>query len=1218
MSSVECVVRVLILVALQFGNCAVFYNEEGTAVDVMNIIRQYALVCGFEHICDKTILNFSFIPHLLFEHKAVCPICSCNDKCHSLNDCCPDKILLGPELDCVNTTLVSKPGSVRTSKYKMVVDCPSPNVDLREKCSAQNDSNHNVYNTPVTSQNGMTYRNRYCALCHNSSDFVAWQMSIQCTDEGDISEFNYVTSMQETVDLADYAGCELQYSSSAPKTECVDTESIIDRCNTTGKWTNYDGDIEWACQEYPHAQQFRFFRNIFCYICNPTVAGADSISACDKSMVEGAGLCNPDEFDIPLNKIPSGKCSCTKDCILDQTCCVDLTLTTPDYCTSDQQLTDTMKRKDEINFIMVNNCPNLLTNDEIRILCENDGDLGIMSTIPVYSPTTHLSYKNIYCAICHEAVVASDFENKHMDTPVYPNEFIFLEPWEIQIKCYPFTDFNFFTRFKDVLRHAQDMDCIVKFVSGNRITTSECPDQNSTKTGNCNTTGLLKVYDQDIEWACERLNSPYIQNSNMFCNICNPSTVSRTDVIGTCNATGSMFFVDPKVEYGCEHFPKHDSSSPYKNGFCRLCNTPFGINFSSSQDTKNAQEPSEIDIRVSTNVFIKGTSYRSMFAINSFIERVGIKTTRNEQNCSRSHVFDKFKNSCKRIRCSPGKIPEHDTCVPFWKRGSHLRYRLFFRLEANLTDKVTDMHSLLQRLDGSISDEISASVRSPIQFVSRYLTTDVSCNLTTHQVAYTVPSLPSSTKHVQVKILYHSCFVVKLQVNRLETEASLLQMRNKKIQVFTKDSIIDFTAECDVDAYYIPSRISFWKSMGKCYIFEFSAFKSRLLRESTPLFEIVSSVMTCPQIPILTDVHISATTHQAYVQYLDKTFEIDQYRVISRKGIAVCMDDYTRKTGNQNSEMSERMANALGIFTIVCTSLSLACLLLSFITYCLFRSLRTLPGKNNMCLIISLFLAQATFQFGTYPYQDDTFCIAVGIASHYFWLATFCCMSVCCLHMFLTFNIRFLSLFDKNDSSSVIKRYCLFSFGLPSAIVSVNYGINYAVFGSKYSGYGPHICFLTNPYSVGFSLALPLIVSTVANIIFFAFTMKNIRSSSKSDIKDPLLKKHTTSRLPRLRAINRSCTTTTKKEGTACHFDRVSHGGGPDLKRMLLKVKRIMTLKTKDFNSPAPHAAASPAEQAAGDVAILDDPYVTEARGPLHQAAIQTAQQPSRPAQHPR
>ncbi|XP_052085093.1 uncharacterized protein LOC127722236 [Mytilus californianus] len=52
---------------------------------------------------------------------------------------------------------------------------------------------------------------------------------------------------------------------------------------------------------------------------------------------------------------------------------------------------------------------------------------------------------------------------------------------------------------------------------------------------------------------------------------------------------------------------------------------------------------------------------------------------------------------------------------------------------------------------------------------------------------------------------------------------------------------------------------------------------------------------------------------------------------------------------------------ALEITTIVCTCVSLFCLLLSFITYSLFPLLRTLLGKNNMCLILSLFIAQTSY-----------------------------------------------------------------------------------------------------------------------------------------------------------------------------------------------------------------------------------------------------------------
>ncbi|XP_052063034.1 uncharacterized protein LOC127702770 [Mytilus californianus] len=61
-----------------------------------------------------------------------------------------------------------------------------------------------------------------------------------------------------------------------------------------------------------------------------------------------------------------------------------------------------------------------------------------------------------------------------------------------------------------------------------------------------------------------------------------------------------------------------------------------------------------------------------------------------------------------------------------------------------------------------------------------------------------------------------------------------------------------------------------------------------------------------------------------------------------------------------SSEMS-----VLQIIILIFTILSLICLFLIFITYCLFEQLRTLPGKNNMCLVIALFFAMAFLEFGS-------------------------------------------------------------------------------------------------------------------------------------------------------------------------------------------------------------------------------------------------------------
>lgn len=728
------IVGILFLVLVRLRDCAVFLNKEGEAVDVIDIIRQYALVCGSNQICDKAVLNFPHLPSFVSTHKPICPKCSCSDTCYSRNNCCPDKILLGPELECTNTTLVSITGSV-TNTYPMVVDCP--NIELRERCFARNDSNRNVYNTPVTSHNGITYRNMYCAACHNKSDITPWPMYIECMDEMDMSEFNYVTSMQETVALAYQNLCELQYLPNSHQQQCSDVQSdfIVDHCNTTGKWAKLDPDIEWACQNYPYAQDFRFFKNIFCFICNPTTVGGDVISVCDNSLgwldtalnractespkhyrtypyknifcyycnrptflftdintrfsfgllnkeyisfafqiesfranpaykahssktqtllktdeaenlnvnltnilynyvlVQGAGLC---KLDKSLPYIPPKACSCSMECIISENCCVDVALTTPNYCTSNQRLTDTRNRQNENNFLVINDCPYIAENNEIKTLCENDDNADIKSKIAVYSPNSKLSYKNVYCAICHEAEAV----NVTLETSGHQKQFI---PWEIHIRCYPFTDFTFFTRFKNVLRYAHDNNCIVKFVSSESI---ECLDEKTTKTGRCNTTGLLQFNDPDIEWACEMLDSPYIRNSDVFCEICNPTIDYVNDVIDTCNTTGDMYNIDPDAEYGCEHFPGHVSSSPYKNGFCKKCNMNSEMNSDISRFSQSNRGVYRTE-NVYDNVVIPARpSYRQMFVFSYSVtvEKTNILQT-NSQHCSISKVYDMFKVS---------------------------------------------------------------------------------------------------------------------------------------------------------------------------------------------------------------------------------------------------------------------------------------------------------------------------------------------------------------------------------------------------------------------------------------------------------------------------------------------------------------------------------------------------------------------------------------------
>lgn len=438
------------------------------------------------------------------------------------------------------------------------------------------------------------------------------------------------------------------------------------------------------------------------------------------------------------------------------------------------------------------------------------------------------------------------------------------------------------------------------------------------------------------------------------------------------------------------------------------------------------------------------------------------------------------------IECSPGKIYENRTCVPILEQGTYLRYNLFFGMSATLTGAVPKWYSILRKLKLKILSFLSRKFK--IDYAYYYLTSNLPCDFHVDNETH---------KIVVGKAMYQTSFVITSEVDRMETEKTLLALRNRVFNVKVKDTLFTFYGRPDTDAFYVSSQIGILKSDWMCYIFKHFPLESSVLSEYVPMFEIVSDVMTCKQIAITTDYTTSPRTRQVYVTYLERSYDVDEYIHDDDGAIHVCISNYNTNNESQTEIGTSNIDMALKIFTILCTCSSLVALLLSFVTYMLFRVLRTLPGKNNICLIVALFAAQATFHFGIDRTENRKLCIALGMVSHYFWLATFFCMVVCCYHMFLAFDTKYMTSFSKRDSNSVVRRYCLFSFGTPLLIIILNSGITAAVREGDFLGYGPEYCFITNIYVMGFAFVLPLLVCTVANVVFFTTTLRNIHSSPK-------------------------------------------------------------------------------------------------------------------------
>lgn len=257
----------------------------------------------------------------------------------------------------------------------------------------------------------------------------------------------------------------------------------------------------------------------------------------------------------------------------------------------------------------------------------------------------------------------------------------------------------------------------------------------------------------------------------------------------------------------------------------------------------------------------------------------------------------------------------------------------------------------------------------------------------------------------------------------------------------------------------------------------------------TPLTNVfISPLLFCKQrLYYKSDFDVDYKHFELILKSSHRRFEMGEFVVALNGSIQICEE-------NETLHQSPEDDAPLRIFTLTCTGVSLLCLLITFVTYCLFKTLRTIPGMNLMSLMFSLFFAQLLFVFSDNQ-GDDIWCPVVGILLHYFWLCTCFCLLVCCFHMYRVFNSRDLVRSEIHFTSRTFYRYFLFSYLVPLVVVGTNIGVMVGDSGTL--GYGDRICFVENVISNIILFVAPIIVTCCLNCFFFLKTIRGISSSSK-------------------------------------------------------------------------------------------------------------------------
>ena len=215
--------------------------------------------------------------------------------------------------------------------------------------------------------------------------------------------------------------------------------------------------------------------------------------------------------------------------------------------------------------------------------------------------------------------------------------------------------------------------------------------------------------------------------------------------------------------------------------------------------------------------------------------------------------------------------------------------------------------------------------------------------------------------------------------------------------------------------------------------------------------------------------------------------------------ITVCSDSYFSSKNEFIRTFLEKNPYAVEIIvSVICTSVSLACLLIVFVTYCCFTALRTLPGLNNMALVLALFFAQLFYLMGgTFEIKTIWICEAIGLLLHFCLLASFFWMGICTFHMMMVFVFISKRSGSENTRAAFI-RYTVIANLAAALLVCINIIVSVTSGGPGF-GYGGQPCYVTDNFMIFYTVAIPLGIVIFSNLIMFLCVI--IKVSRLPDVK---------------------------------------------------------------------------------------------------------------------
>lgn len=347
-----------------------------------------------------------------------------------------------------------------------------------------------------------------------------------------------------------------------------------------------------------------------------------------------------------------------------------------------------------------------------------------------------------------------------------------------------------------------------------------------------------------------------------------------------------------------------------------------------------------------------------------------------------------------------------------------------------------------------------------------------------------------------INILLNYNLFVKGFVDRKATEEMLLAIVNGNLSLSLPG--VKLNSYKTKDSLYLPSHLNKADLDDRC----FEGYSDYLyLPHQYFKSTFVDEIMLCEQLEFTSDEY-KIDTEKMTIKLTNQNEELsyDKYKVMPNGNIRVCLE--TLKNSLPSTE-NVTVNLALSILTLVCVGISILCLIITFLTYCIFSVLRTLPGKNLMLLTFTIFSAQVCFLLGFRPIKSLGFCITRGIFSHLFWLASFGCMNICSFHMYQVFGKSKVFISSHQQRGKTFLKYTIYSYLVPLLFCFINIIVHLVISGGKNTGYGGRTCFINHKLSLILTFLVPVTGICLSNIVLFSITVFHIWKTPRIQSNKP-------------------------------------------------------------------------------------------------------------------